>query len=99
MPVDLGVEGDNDEGALASALSSALHNNICDVPITTGGISVGENDTLERVLVERIDAKVICGRMHMKPAKPTTFDDGGRARLSGDSEQHQRNQWGRIRHW
>ena len=70
-PVDLGIATDDDMEQLAATLASAI--NRCDVVISTGGISMGEKDVMEDVLVEKLGATVHFGRIHMKPGKPTTF--------------------------
>eukprot|EP00548_Thalassiothrix_antarctica_P015392 CAMPEP_0194176860 /NCGR_PEP_ID=MMETSP0154-20130528/10722_1 /TAXON_ID=1049557 /ORGANISM="Thalassiothrix antarctica, Strain L6-D1" /LENGTH=651 /DNA_ID=CAMNT_0038891213 /DNA_START=71 /DNA_END=2023 /DNA_ORIENTATION=- len=69
--VDLGMERDDDVNAMARSIDAALEK--CDVIITTGGISMGESDILERVLVGQCGGTLHFGRMHMKPGKPTTF--------------------------
>ena len=69
-PIDLGIETD-DMNHLAATLKGAVES--CDVIITTGGISMGEKDIIENVLVNLFGANVHFGRIHMKPGKPTTF--------------------------
>jgi molybdenum cofactor synthesis domain-containing protein len=70
-PVDLGRARDDNVESMTAAIESALPE--CDVIITTGGISMGETDVVEHVLVERLKGHLHFGRMHMKPGKPTTF--------------------------
>jgi molybdenum cofactor synthesis domain-containing protein len=70
-PVDLGIERDDDVESLTNTILAAF--DTCDVIITTGGISMGEADIVEQVLVERLGGTLHFGRMHMKPGKPTTF--------------------------
>ncbi|VEU37926.1 unnamed protein product [Pseudo-nitzschia multistriata] len=70
-PIDLGMVRDDDFDAMAETLGAALDR--CDVVVTTGGVSEGETDIVERVLVEHCGATLHFGRMHMKPGKPTTF--------------------------
>ena len=70
-PIDLGIQRDDDIEALTNTIQTAL--GTCDVVITTGGISMGESDIVEQVLVERLGGILHFGRMHMKPGKPTTF--------------------------
>ena len=70
-PIDLGIETDDDINELTNNLRSAMDR--CDVIVTTGGISMGEKDVMEDVLVQKFGAKVHFGRIHMKPGKPTTF--------------------------
>jgi molybdenum cofactor synthesis domain-containing protein len=65
--VDLGMERDDDVQAMARTIDSALQK--CDVIITTGGISMGETDIVEQVLVEHCGGKLHFGRMHMKPGR------------------------------
>lgn len=71
VPVDLGMARDDNIDAMTGTIESALHD--CDIIITTGGISMGETDAVEHVLVERLRGRLHFGRMHMKPGKPTTF--------------------------
>ncbi|KAL7520279.1 hypothetical protein ACHAWX_005013 [Stephanocyclus meneghinianus] len=82
--VDLGIVTD-DEGRdiISKRLNKALWDQdgimegstreSVDVLITTGGISMGEKDIMEQVLVQGLGGKVHFGRMNMKPGKPTTF--------------------------
>ena len=83
VPIDLGIVTD-DEGYenIAQRLNKLLWTNnekeaedteSIDVLITTGGISMGEKDIMERVFVTGMGGKVHFGRMNMKPGKPTTF--------------------------
>jgi molybdenum cofactor synthesis domain-containing protein len=65
--VDLGNERDDDVDAMAKTVEKSLET--CDVIITTGGISMGETDIVEHVLVEKCGGKLHFGRMHMKPGK------------------------------
>jgi molybdenum cofactor synthesis domain-containing protein len=65
--VDLGNERDDDVDAMAKTIDEAL--DTCDVIITTGGISMGETDIVEHVLVEKCGGTLHFGRMHMKPGK------------------------------
>lgn len=67
QPLDLGNERDDDVQAMANNIRQAL--NKCDVIITTGGISMGETDIVEHVLVELCGGKLHFGRMNMKPGK------------------------------
>jgi len=70
-PVDMGLVRDDDVDAATAVIKSHLKR--CQVVITTGGISMGETDILEDVLVNRLGGTLHFGRMHMKPGKPTTF--------------------------
>lgn len=69
--VDLGVAVDSDRNKLAQVLGNATKE--CNVIITTGGISMGETDIVEDVLVNDLKGQLHFGRLHMKPGKPTTF--------------------------
>ncbi len=66
-PLDLGNERDDDVEGMAKTIIQALNN--CDVIITTGGISMGETDIVEHVLVELCGGKLHFGRLNMKPGK------------------------------
>ena len=68
--VDLGMERDDDIDTMARNIELALSK--CDIIITTGGISMGESDIVEKVLVHRCGGKLHFGRMHMKPGKNIT---------------------------
>jgi molybdenum cofactor synthesis domain-containing protein len=70
-PIDLGIERDDDVESITNTIQAAFES--CDVIITSGGISMGESDVVEQVLVERLGGTLHFGRMHMKPGKPTTF--------------------------
>ena len=66
-PIDLGIVSD-DIGldVISTKLKNALWDqgaNCVDVIITTGGISMGEKDIMERVFVEGMDGKVHFGRL------------------------------------
>ena len=78
--IDLGIVSDDDRIKLKRKLNDALDD--CDVLITTGGISVGEKDVVEKVLTTELDCCIQFGRLHMKPGKPTTFLTRG----EGDSD-------------
>lgn len=69
--IDLGMERDDDIDSMTKTLQEALVT--CDVILTTGGISMGETDIVEDVLVRRLGGTLHFGRIHMKPGKPTTF--------------------------
>jgi molybdopterin molybdotransferase len=66
-----GVVRDDSVDALAEALRAAASQ--CDVLITTGGISVGDADLIEQVMVHHLGGILHFGRLHMKPGKPSTF--------------------------
>jgi molybdopterin molybdotransferase len=69
--IDLGMERDDNIESMAQTLEKALAT--CDVILTTGGISMGETDIVEDVLVRRLGGTLHFGRLNMKPGKPTTF--------------------------
>jgi molybdopterin molybdotransferase len=69
--IDLGMERDDDIESMTQTLEKALVT--CDIILTTGGISMGETDIVEDVLVERLRGTLHFGRLNMKPGKPTTF--------------------------
>jgi molybdopterin molybdotransferase len=71
VPVDLGIRRDDNVELLVNTLRNALTE--CDVIISTGGISKGETDVMEQVLIDELGGKLHFGRLHMKPGKPTTF--------------------------
>ena len=70
LPIDLKKSKDNATD-LERMIRTGLEN--CDVLVTSGGVSMGEFDLLEKVMVEVFGASVKFGRIHMKPGKPTTF--------------------------
>jgi molybdenum cofactor synthesis domain-containing protein len=72
-PVDLGIQRDDDIASVTQTLRDAITNAGCDVIVTTGGISRGESDVMEQILVQHLGGTLHMGRMHMKPGKPTTF--------------------------
>jgi gephyrin len=55
------------EQALRKGLESA------DIILTTGGSSMGTSDVLKPVIEQRLDGKIIFGRVKVKPGKPTIF--------------------------
>ena len=68
---DYGILNDEDVDQLERTLRDAVSK--CQVVITTGGISMGEKDIIEKVLLERLECTIHFGRLNMKPGKPTTF--------------------------
>ena len=67
--IDLGIVHDDPEalkGAIATAISSA------DVVISSGGVSVGEFDYVDRILAE-LGAEIHIRAIAVKPGKPLTF--------------------------
>lgn len=77
IPIDLGIVTDDDGfEKIANRLNNVLWDEKeegIDVLISTGGISMGEKDIMERVFVEGMGGNVHFGRLDMKPGKPTTF--------------------------
>lgn len=85
IPMDLGIAMDDDGYEnISHRLINVLwpenvdddddyENGGIDVLITTGGVSMGEKDIMERVFAEGMGGKVHFGRLNMKPGKPTTF--------------------------
>ncbi len=71
LVTNYGIVTDDDENVLASTLSKAIAE--CNVVITSGGVSMGEKDIIEKVLCEKLGCQIHFGRLHMKPGKPTTF--------------------------
>lgn len=69
--IDLGTCRDDDAAAMGQVLEKSLER--CEVVLTTGGISMGESDIVEEVLVQQLGGQLHFGRLHMKPGKPTTF--------------------------
>ncbi|XP_062572410.1 gephyrin-like [Saccostrea cucullata] len=67
--VDLGIAEDT-TAALLLKLTESL--TMCDVIVTSGGVSMGEKDLLKHVLTD-LDANIHFGRVFMKPGKPTAF--------------------------
>ena len=60
-PSHLGIVKDNEEERLMTILEDGMKKH--DVVITSGGISMGEMDIIERVLVERLGCSVHFGRL------------------------------------
>jgi molybdenum cofactor synthesis domain-containing protein len=83
-PIDLGMVRDDSVEDMTKTVRNAIQQ--CDIIITTGGVSMGEMDIVEHVLVEKCGGSLHFGRMNMKPGKPTTFvtvpaNDEGRTAL------------------
>ncbi|XP_076310110.1 molybdenum cofactor synthesis protein cinnamon isoform X2 [Tachypleus tridentatus] len=68
--VDAGIAVDNHED-LVKKLKKAFE--VADVIVSSGGVSMGEKDILKQVLEDSFGAKILFGRVFMKPGKPTTF--------------------------
>eukprot|EP00557_Chaetoceros_sp_GSL56_P002219 CAMPEP_0176500882 /NCGR_PEP_ID=MMETSP0200_2-20121128/13836_1 /TAXON_ID=947934 /ORGANISM="Chaetoceros sp., Strain GSL56" /LENGTH=618 /DNA_ID=CAMNT_0017899675 /DNA_START=266 /DNA_END=2119 /DNA_ORIENTATION=- len=71
QPTYLGIRKDNDEQGLMTLLKESIKT--YDVVITSGGISMGEMDVVEKILVGKLGCSVHFGRLNMKPGKPTTL--------------------------
>jgi molybdenum cofactor synthesis domain-containing protein len=69
--IDLGMASDSSVDEMAQLLDASLQK--CDVIVTTGGISMGETDIVEHVLIDRMGGRLHFGRLNMKPGKPTTL--------------------------
>ena len=69
--VDLGIVRDTSQELLAMRMRDAC--GYCQVILTTGGISMGESDIVEQVLLQHLRGRLHFGRLHMKPGKPTTL--------------------------
>ncbi|PHS72598.1 MAG: molybdopterin molybdenumtransferase MoeA [Cycloclasticus sp.] len=67
-PLDLGVIADNPEAVETALLSAA---GLCDVIITSGGVSVGEADFITDVLAKI--GKLNLWKIAIKPGKPLVF--------------------------
>lgn len=66
--VDLGIVRDDKELVRARLLHAA---DICDVVISSGGVSMGAADYIKPLLGEL--GHILFGKLNMKPGKPTTF--------------------------
>lgn len=69
--LDLGIARDDSDNVY-NKLVEAFDRDV-DVLITTGGVSMGEKDVLKRILEVGFEAKIIFGRVNMKPGKPMSF--------------------------
>ncbi|KAJ1330485.1 hypothetical protein BSLG_009403 [Batrachochytrium salamandrivorans] len=81
--VDLGIAADTREG-----ISECLRRGVdLAVVVSTGGVSMGEMDLLKPILERDMGARILFGRVALKPGKPTTFAvlDNKTASESGDS--------------
>lgn len=76
-PVPLGIIPDNFQ-ALESAIALALSK--ADWVISTGGVSVGDYDYVDRV-IEKMGGKIKVKGVKMKPGKPLTVADFGNGKL------------------
>jgi len=66
--LDLGLLSDDKEAIRVSILDATV---LCDVVVTSGGVSMGSADHIKPLLEEL--GTVHFGRLNMKPGKPTTF--------------------------
>ena len=66
VPIDLGIARDNEDSLKRMAAGAAG----ADLLVTTGGVSVGEHDLVQRVLG---DAGLVFWRIAMRPGKPLMF--------------------------
>jgi molybdopterin molybdotransferase len=82
VPVPLGIVGD-DRVQLKDAITSALAQ--ADMVISSGGVSVGDYDYVEDVLVE-LGATLHIRSVAVKPGKPLTVAGFGYAQPSGGRE-------------
>ncbi|KAJ1344745.1 hypothetical protein BSLG_000268 [Batrachochytrium salamandrivorans] len=82
--VDLGIAADTREG-ISECLRRGV--DLADVVVSTGGVSMGEMDLLKPILERDMGARILFGRVALKPGKPTTFAvlDNKTASESGDS--------------
>lgn len=65
IPKHLGIVKDDEEERLTSVLDSSMKD--FDVLITTGGISMGEMDVIEKILVQNLGCAVHFGRLVSTP--------------------------------
>ena len=68
--IDLGVVQD-DEGTLERRITEGVSRHL-DLLVTTGGVSAGDYDLVQAVLV-RLGAKVVFHKVAIRPAKPVLF--------------------------
>lgn len=82
IPLLLGIVPDQPlalENAIASALNSA------DIVVSSGGVSVGDYDYVDRIL-ESLGAEIHLRAVAVKPGKPLTFATFKRIKQTGDGE-------------
>jgi molybdopterin molybdotransferase len=68
-PIEIGIIRDNPE-ELKHAIAQAIHS--ADVVISSGGVSVGDYDYVDRIL-EELGAEIHIRAIAVKPGKPLTF--------------------------
>ena len=68
--VDLGIAGDD-----GTALSALLHDaaSRCDAVVASGGVSVGDRDTMKAVLTQLCGSTMRSMQVAVKPARPFAF--------------------------
>ncbi len=79
-PIRLGIVPDNEE-ALNKAISGAVA--IADVVLSTGGVSVGDYDYIEKILAD-LGGKVHISSVAIKPGKPLTVAEFKRGEKNAD---------------
>ncbi|MEG4808962.1 molybdopterin molybdotransferase MoeA [Microcoleus sp. F8-D3] len=79
-PIRLGIVPDN-EDALNKAISRAVAT--ADVVISTGGVSVGDYDYVEKILAD-LGGKVYISSVAIKPGKPLTVAEFKRGEKNSD---------------
>ncbi|MEG4273257.1 MULTISPECIES: molybdopterin-binding protein [unclassified Microcoleus] len=79
-PIRLGIVPDNEE-ALNKAISGAIAK--ADVVLSTGGVSVGDYDYVEKILAE-LGGKVHISSVAIKPGKPLTVAEFKRGEKNSD---------------
>lgn len=80
-PIRLGIVPDN-EDALNKAISGAVAT--ADVVLSTGGVSVGDYDYVEKILAD-LGGKVHISSVAIKPGKPLTVAEFKRGEKNSDS--------------
>ncbi|KAI3631444.1 hypothetical protein MIR68_010934 [Amoeboaphelidium protococcarum] len=70
VALDLGLLAD-DRQILTQAIEDGL--SVCDVLISTGGVSMGDYDLIKPILESLRGVELICGRINIKPGLPTTI--------------------------
>jgi molybdopterin molybdotransferase len=80
-PIRLGIVPDN-EDALNKAISRAVAT--ADVVLSTGGVSVGDYDYVEKILAD-LGGKVHISSVAIKPGKPLTVAEFKRSEKNDDS--------------
>ena len=83
--IDLGIVRD-DESIVDATKQFEASIKKCDIIISTGGISLGETDFIEKLLMNHVGkaSNLHFGRLHMKPGKPTSFFTMSKGRKDDD---------------